>query len=564
MSIKLVENEIKRFLKDSSPEAICVIGKWGVGKTFTWNKYLKEAAKNKVVSLPYYSYVSLFGQGSLEELKYAIIENKQTIEEVASDSDTDFFQKLRSWKSGKYLPAILDVSKIFKNTDPIFARFLPSLIRSQIICIDDLERIGKGLETKDVLGMISFLKEQRNCKVVLLLNDEELDGEAKKDFDKQLEKVIDMKMVFDPTPCETAEIGINKENNFYGEFVHISNALGIVNIRVIKKIERLLERLVVLLKKHDERIFKAALPSVVLMGWSIYQPQIAPPLEFIKNFNRFDGLLGDKKDLPEKEKNWRLLLSSINFYLFDELDQLIYESVQRGYFDPESIEKIANDLDKKYKLQDKDASFHSAWDKYYHSFKNNGDEVLDDMYNALKSGVEAISPMNFDVTLSLFRKFGRDKQADEMIQFYMTQRNEDPEFYDPSRAIFLELKDENLKKAFKNKLESFKDDRGPKEILLKISQQRGWNPEDIKKLAQTASDHFYALFKELDGVELNIIVTQSLKFGAYGNASEEMKLISANAALALKRVGEESAINRERIRAYGINLDIEDKKESST
>ena len=75
MSIRLVKEEIKRFLNSPEPEVLCIKGKWGVGKTFTWNEYFKQAVKDNKVSLQNYSYVSLFGQNSLEDLKYAIFEN---------------------------------------------------------------------------------------------------------------------------------------------------------------------------------------------------------------------------------------------------------------------------------------------------------------------------------------------------------------------------------------------------------------------------------------------------------------------------------------------------------
>jgi hypothetical protein len=62
-------------------------------------------------------------------------------------------------------------------------------VRQQIVCIDDLERSGRDLGIKDVLGLMSFLKEQRACKVVLLLNNDALAGESASDFRTQLEKV---------------------------------------------------------------------------------------------------------------------------------------------------------------------------------------------------------------------------------------------------------------------------------------------------------------------------------------------------------------------------------------
>jgi len=47
MSIKLVAQEIRRFIMTSDPEVICVMGKWGIGKTFAWNQYLKSAMQEK-------------------------------------------------------------------------------------------------------------------------------------------------------------------------------------------------------------------------------------------------------------------------------------------------------------------------------------------------------------------------------------------------------------------------------------------------------------------------------------------------------------------------------------
>ena len=62
---------------------------------------------------------------------------------------------------------------LFKGA-PIVKSFSPAIetisflsLNGTIICIDDLERKGKGLEIKDILGLVSLLKEQKKCKVVL-------------------------------------------------------------------------------------------------------------------------------------------------------------------------------------------------------------------------------------------------------------------------------------------------------------------------------------------------------------------------------------------------------------
>jgi hypothetical protein len=81
------------------------------------------------------------------------------------------------------------------------------LVRGTIVCIDDLERRGKGLSIRDILGLASHLKERRQCKVFLVLNDEALE-EDKKEFDTYYEKVVDTSLRFAPSPQECAEIAL--------------------------------------------------------------------------------------------------------------------------------------------------------------------------------------------------------------------------------------------------------------------------------------------------------------------------------------------------------------------
>lgn len=434
MSVKLVEQEILRFLTTPDTEVVCIKGKWGVGKTFAWNQYFKAAISTGIVSLKRYSYVSLFGQNSLEELRYAIFESTVNLDQIESGANTETISKSLGFIE-KHLrrlgPTLLGYIPKLKDYAPLLARSFFLAVRKQIVCIDDLERVGEGLSIKDVLGTVSFLKDQRGCKVVLLLNDEELLDKSVEDFKRQLEKVADVEMCFEPTPQETAQIGVDTSTPFCKKLAQISTSLGIVNIRVIRKIQRMAKRLGELLSGHDPRVFEAALPSVVLFGWVLYQPSLAPALDFIKSFNSLSHFFDKDKKETELEKDLRLRLGLINFSHFDEFDQKILNSMQRGYFDVEEIEAAAKEFDNKLKVQDENNSFHAAWGKYHASFEKNDNEVLSEMYKAFKDGVSVISPQNLDNTVDLFRKLGRDKQADEMIDFYMTHRSEKKNFMTP-------------------------------------------------------------------------------------------------------------------------------------
>jgi hypothetical protein len=93
-STQLVQNEINRFLSDDAPEVLCISGEWGIGKTFTWQKLLGDAEKNKTLGVKRHSYVSLFGLNSLEALKLSIAENSKT---------TVFGNQLRPFKNLGFL-----------------------------------------------------------------------------------------------------------------------------------------------------------------------------------------------------------------------------------------------------------------------------------------------------------------------------------------------------------------------------------------------------------------------------------------------------------------------------
>jgi Cdc6-like AAA superfamily ATPase len=193
-STDIVKGEIERFLKSTEPEVLCITGEWGVGKTYTWQTILDRLRRKREVGLSRYSYVSLFGIASLDAFKSTIFENLEFLVPEGT-SGLDWIKSggnavLRHGKKVAGLAAgtLPYVGNAIGGAQPL----LFSGVRNQIVCIDDLERKG-AISVKDVFGLISFLREQRGCKVVLLLNQNKLNEseESRKEFDDYFEKVID-------------------------------------------------------------------------------------------------------------------------------------------------------------------------------------------------------------------------------------------------------------------------------------------------------------------------------------------------------------------------------------
>ena len=184
-SLKLVRAEIDRFLTGTDSEVLCVSGKWGVGKTYSWNFFLSEAKNAQRIGLKRYAYVSLFGLKTLDELKYALYEATKPIERIGEDFQWDDLgpKEVRNTFEGPVRRIISRLSKVplIQNYIGVTESILFYFVGKQLICIDDLERAGSGLDMIDVFGLVSFLKEQRGCRIVLLLNQEEIEPKQKGD-----------------------------------------------------------------------------------------------------------------------------------------------------------------------------------------------------------------------------------------------------------------------------------------------------------------------------------------------------------------------------------------------
>jgi len=562
VSIELVVNEIGRFLSTAEPEVICVSGHWGVGKTYAWNQYLRDAQSKNKIALKRYSYVSLFGINSLDELKYAVFENSLKTSEIGmapslETLETNLFGTIESFgrRTARKSVGIAQQTPFLKNYLGGLAPVWFSSVRDNIVCIDDFERRGKNLSVRDVLGMINNLKEVKNCKVCLILNDEALE-EDEADFRKYLEKVVDTTLKFTPSANDCACIALTEESEISKLLAEYSVKLGISNIRVIKKIERSVRQVEPLVAEFDKQVTRQAVHSLTLLGWSVCEPTKAPSLDYLQRKGSIDFLSIDKNTpVPKNEAAWNALLGTYGFGSMDEFDLALLEGIRNGYFDPSSVRKFGSELDKKIKAGSLDASFNAAWRMYHDSFDDNQDKVLDAMHDAFFKGVQYITPMNMSSTITLFKELGREAQAAEMLNFYIEARGSEIQLFNLRSDPFSDrVSNPDVIKAFQDKYATFKQEISPTEILLRIADTHSWNPRDITVLSTLSVDEYYKLFKATTG-DLRKIISSCLMFDTMVDPAAEYKEVAKRAKEALKRIGQESQTNALRVKAYGVEID---------
>lgn len=148
------ESTLVRLISSPQPRAVALIGGWGRGKTHLW--------RNLVESTPHqprakYSYVSLFGVNSLEDLKLAIFQRE--IDAGPPLAEPTWWERIKSKVSGRAIveSATQIENPWLNNLNALYRTIAFSQVRERLICLDDLERRGKDLNLEEVLGLVTFL-----------------------------------------------------------------------------------------------------------------------------------------------------------------------------------------------------------------------------------------------------------------------------------------------------------------------------------------------------------------------------------------------------------------------
>ena len=560
MSIKLVKSQIDRFLASDTPEVISIKGRLGICISFSWNKFLQEAKDINKITLEKYSYVSLFGINSVDQLKRSVFENIVSKKDIGVEPsiktlNTNTFAVLKSL--GKKSINIFKSVSYVQDFAPAFDVLSFLSVNKAIICIDDLERKGDDLPLKDVLGLITLLKEQKKCKIILLFNDAE---ENLEEYKKYREKAVDIEFLFDPTAEECSDIALN---NCVPEFQLLKTlliALDIKNIRVIKKIERLIDYLIPLLNSYDPDVLHKAIRSVTLFSWCHYcSIEGAPEIDYVRNLHPNNISLFMKQDknseVNEKHVKWDVILNAYGYKITDQFDIVLMDGVLNGYFNDVELTQKAEEFNKQTLLSRLDNSFFKAWELYYDSFEDNGTFVLDKIYSSFLAGAKNITPSNLNETVKLFKDYGEYGLATKLIDVFIDARIIETSLFKKEHYDFFGYAfDSEIISRFAEQCIQDSAVETAESVLSRIAIKNAWNREDISVLASTTPEEYYLLFKKLRGDILSSYIEKCLSFATHSNADPDSIKIKENVDAALTRIGSENQMNLLRVRKYGIHL----------
>ncbi len=380
--------------------AIAITGCWGVGKTFFWNKFRENYKfKNK------YVYVSLFGLESLSDLKthiYSNIENNHSAIEIPR------------WIRG--LPSILKDTKISQFGISASAKVFDSLMFNQVkdavICFDDFERMSNKLDIKDVMGLANQLKLEKNCQVILILDESKTEEKNKEKYAEYKEKLIDETIKI--TSVESLIRANTKDIDapLVELMVKFADELEIHNFRFFQKVIKLYSQFLDQLPKVVADSTKLIILTRILQGYFISDFGV----KYDFQWEDIQLVLEDnQKDWSERKVKTYKALQNISYNFihsdvwlsefkkwFDQVDELDF-GLLKELASSELISEKNNDYTK---------SFHAITKKFW---KLQADENFPkDLFEITKKVIGLENLGNISFAIKLLELFGHSDQAIEL------------------------------------------------------------------------------------------------------------------------------------------------------
>ena len=329
MTMEKTKAQLTHLLADKDNKVIALTGKWGTGKSYLWNEVKNESKDDAVKNA---LYVSLFGLNGMNQVKSMLLQCAYPTSMALKDG----MQKLLG-----------AVGKKANGIDELALFALPSVLKDKVIVFDDIERKHEKLHIDEILGFIDEYTQQKGARFVLIFNSDKLvDVDLWNTF---REKVVDQEIRLSTSPSEAFDIAIKlSPSDFENNIQQASELCGLTNIRIIKKVINVVNKILVNIKKPSNPLLRRIIPSTVLLSATHYKGIVdGPDLNFILKYNLIpDFSKKDARDDDVSKQNlrWRSLFQSLGINYCDDYELLVFNYLQTGLLDECILNDIINNI----------------------------------------------------------------------------------------------------------------------------------------------------------------------------------------------------------------------------
>ena len=360
-TVEKIEEKLLNLINQEDPFAIALTGEWGIGKTHFWKSFYKK--NHNKFKTNKYSYISLFGIDSLESFKYQIAINTHD-----TNQEKDDLSPLK--KTFSYLIEKIDFPKLESKgfslsiTQSMINNLISDSINNTVICIDDFERKSDKLDTREIMGIVNFLKEEKKCKIIMILHEKK--SKESEIFAEYKEKVFDYILNMDNNLSIIKSMIKNHEvMEVYERFY---TSMGVKNLRFYTKANKDYKNIIDLNRNLSLTSKIRILENILIIRMVTELEKIELKTEEGEKFYANEDFLL-KLDIEKDFEKIMAFSSYFNnfthFYVLDDWGKLILQNLTKYEVNNKILEKlIKEDLISEEKIQE-DNEFNQILDEYY-------------------------------------------------------------------------------------------------------------------------------------------------------------------------------------------------------
>ncbi|NWF46932.1 hypothetical protein F3K02_16975 [Hydrogenophaga sp. D2P1] len=525
MSVADFNASLTDFLSSKEPEVLAIKGRWGTGKTYSWDAVISSYRDKKDANLKY-AYASLFGADSLWEVKLTLLARLH-----ASRRDGGWLQKIASNKkainSTVHLIGLLSSGETLAKAA---SEWSPNLLETATVCLDDFERMDeKSISHEKLLGFISELKLEHKCKVVLIYNSDAVQGTSK--FHEYREKVVDREIEYSPSYEDVVRIAGDLSGDIQNVAIECAKNLELDNVRVVRRALKVAaqfrERCTQPLGFELE---KKLVSSAILFSWIEFgDGKTLIPTEVQNNLGEnlshiWAGYHLDNKPLEP----WQKKLERFSFTSLDELDALVWSCIKTGFIESD---RILREIDKLEQIDAKDraiSKYRAAWGLFHDSLENNEEQFVKELIEGFRSAAPYESPSSLSSVVSILKALDKNHLATEMIGVYVGCRDARDDTFDLSTYPFRsDITDKDILDAFSAAMNSGIETKDGDIDMLAAILKSGNRLTNLHQnlLSQYSVKQIVHILKTHHGQELDLIIGGMQKYRNHRHAPKIGELV---------------------------------------
>jgi hypothetical protein len=501
--------ELRAFLASGEQKVLLIHGLWGIGKTYFWRRFVND--NRGAIRETFYSYVSLFGSSSVSHIKGLVMFGGEAVRDPKTVGDV--LTRGRNWLASKrrYFEAV-SLPHI-ANLGAAVAAFEELLIKDYLVCFDDLERRNKALDLEQFFGFVSVLKEQNDCRVVIICNEEELSPRDRRILSKYREKIIDRQITYNPSFAENFRLIFPSNEIAIRE---VFRNLGLNNIRVFQQTLWCMRYFKPYLKDCHEAVVEQFLQQCAKLAAVHYGLSKHLTVEQVRltSWLLVAGSDDDKVKTKSNELIKRLEFSPT------EADDLIVEFLRNGYCGVSELKAVIEGLNQNYKRSEAEKELRRVWGLVWDNYRANSAEFLTETKQFFAKHYQFLP---FDYTKQLLDFVHKIEPSFEVAQ--MEQQAAEHAISTADAQVLQTIEklctSPTIKTAIEARRQTLKPKKSIETLIGVLAEPGGWNPSDFCLLNEYSEEELLDWLSQADEPRLLLAIAEIVARGQHQSADNK-------------------------------------------